>query len=133
MTPAQRAANITRAKALAIPVQSCVAARLRPDHLFAGVRTKDELTGLLKALVIVLAEAADPVTLRAVVAEADDGRPEAADRMTMLRKAHTECADLKYAGAEIPLRLKLLEREYHTEVKRLQREAAAWNEAVRVA
>ena len=102
MTPAQRAANITRAKALAIPVQSCVAARLRPDHLFAGVRTKDELTGLLKALVIVLAEAADPVTLRAVVAEADDGRPEGADRMTMLRKAHTECADLKYAGRRYP-------------------------------
>jgi len=68
MTPQQRAALIARAKSLAIPVASCVAARLRPDHLLRDA-SRDELA----ALVIVLAEAADPVVLREVVKAQDDG------------------------------------------------------------
>ena len=41
MTPQDRARLIARAKALAVPVASCVAARLRPDHLRRGL-TEDE-------------------------------------------------------------------------------------------
>jgi hypothetical protein len=67
MTPARKAALITRAKAVAIPVASCVAARLRPDHLLPSLSRAE-----LMALVIVLAEAADPAVLREVVhAEGD--------------------------------------------------------------
>jgi len=72
LTPADRAALIARAKAKAIPVASCVAASLRPDHLFADVAPED-LEGILKALVIILAEACDPVRLREVVSARDDG------------------------------------------------------------
>lgn len=68
MNPADRDALIARAKALAIPVASCVAASIRPDHLLS-VRSRDELM----ALVIVLAEATHPVRLREAVRAGDDG------------------------------------------------------------
>lgn len=68
MTPADRAVLIATAKRLAIPVASCVAASIRPDHLLSA-RSRDELM----ALVIVLAEAAHPVRLREVVQAGDDG------------------------------------------------------------
>jgi hypothetical protein len=111
MNRVERDALIVRAKAIATPVVSCVAARLRPDHLLAR-RTKAELA----ALVIVLAEAADPVTLRAVVAEQDDDRtPGATDRTVMLRKAHAEVQRMRIAGEALPLRLKLLDGEYRRE------------------
>lgn len=72
MTPARRTALIAAAKAKAVPVASCVAASIRPDHLLADVDTED-LTDLLKALVIVLAEGADPVRLREACRAGDDG------------------------------------------------------------
>lgn len=68
MTPQQRTALITRAKQLAVPVASCVAASIRPDHLLRDVTDP----AVLLALITVLAEAADPVRLREVV-KADDG------------------------------------------------------------
>lgn len=107
MTPAQRNALIARAKRLAIPVTSCVAASLRPDHLLAA-RTRAELL----ALVVVLAEAADPVKLKAVTeAPGDTGLPPMS-REDMLRAAHAEYSRLLRAGEPVPARLRLLNSEY---------------------
>lgn len=69
MNPRHRIALIAAAKSAAVPVASCVAARVPPDHLLEG-RSWEELA----ALVIVLAEAADPVRLRAITEEPEDGR-----------------------------------------------------------
>jgi hypothetical protein len=68
----RRAALIARAKLKAGPIASCVAASIRPDHLLADVDPED-LTDLLKALVVVLAEGADPVRLRDACAAGSDG------------------------------------------------------------
>lgn len=72
VTPADRAAFLARAKLKAGPIASCVAASIRPDHLFADVAPED-LTPLLMALVVVLAEGADPVRLREACRAGDDG------------------------------------------------------------
>lgn len=72
MTPATRARLIAAAKRKAVPVASCVAASVRPDHLFADVAPED-LTPLLMALIVVLAEGADPVRLREACRAGDDG------------------------------------------------------------
>jgi hypothetical protein len=113
---AERAGLIAAAKRKAIPVASCVAASLRPDHLFADVAPED-LEGLLKALVVVLAAAADPVTLRAVVATPDDGHPDPASRD--LKAAHAECNRLRKAGLPIPTRVRLLEAQYQRQVRQV--------------
>ncbi len=119
MTPRQRAQLIAAAKNIAVPVHSCVAANLRPDHLLAA-RTREELM----AVVIVLAEAADPVRLRAVtLAPGDEGMP-VIDRVAALRAGHSEYVRLHRAGSEVPLRVRLAEREYRQENKR-RLEAAA--------
>ena len=110
MTPDARAALIAAAKRKAIPVASCVAARISPDHLKLREMGVD---GLL-ALVLVLAAAADPVALRAVVGTPDDGYPDAAERN--LRAAHAECNRLRAAGEVIPTRVRLLEAEYQRSV-----------------
>lgn len=68
MDRARRLALIARAKRLAVPVASCVAASVRPDHLLRDA-SRDELA----ALVIVLAEGSDPVRLREVCRAGDDG------------------------------------------------------------
>ncbi len=117
MTPGQRAALIAAAKRKAVPVASCVQASLRPDHLFADVPPED-LEGLLMALVVVLAEAADPHALQAVVSVSDDdGRPDLSRRDVMLRKAHTEVVLLVRKGQPVPARLRMLDREYRRVVK----------------
>lgn len=72
MDRSRRTALIAAAKRKAVPVASCVAASIRPDHLFADVDPED-LTPLLMALVIVLAEGADPVRLREACRAGDDG------------------------------------------------------------
>lgn len=112
MTPESRSAAVAVAKSKAVPVASCVAARLRPDHLGLRQMSQDELI----ALVLVLAAAADPVALRAVVAAPDDGYPDASERN--LKAAHAECNRLRAAKQPVPTRVALLEAEYQRTVPR---------------
>jgi len=115
VTRAQRAYAIHWAKSLATPVVSCVQARLSPAHLLDRCSRDD-----LAALVIVLAEAADPGVLRAVVTSGDDdGRPDLSRRDVALRKAHTEVVLLVRQKLPVPERLRMLDREY----RRKNREA----------
>lgn len=111
MNAADRAALIARAKQVAIPVASCVAARVRLDHL----RLREMGQDGLEALVLVLAAAADPVALRAVVAEPDDGYPDA--RARSLKAGHAEHNRLRTAGQVVPTRVRLLEAEYQRSVR----------------
>ena len=110
MNAAERAALIAWAKRKATPVASCVAARIRLDHLSLRDASYDELL----ALVVVLSDAVDPVALRAVTEGKDDGSPAVTDRDLMLRKAHAECVRLRDGRREVPLRLRLLDAEYMT-------------------
>lgn len=111
MTPLQRADLIARAKQLAVPAVSCVRADIRMDHLFAGVSGED-FPALLLALVVVLAECADPVRLKAVTqAPGDEGMPPQG-RADVLRNAHAEYARLKRNGLPIPSRVRILNSEY---------------------
>lgn len=110
MTPAEaarRAALIAGAKSRAVPVASCVAASLRPDHLLSE-RTWDELA----ALVIVLAAAADHQKLADIAADTDDGKPLPGARERALRKAHAEVTRLRNRKLLVPKRLMELERQY---------------------
>lgn len=108
MTRIDRAALMARARSLAIPVHSCVTARIRPDHLIGEeAASRDELA----ALVILLAEAADPARLRAVVNATEDG-PDVTDEELRLRTAHAQSGVLRRAGQPVPLRLRLLDSEY---------------------
>jgi hypothetical protein len=121
---ARRADLIAAAKAIAGPVTAAVQARLHPGHHLQD-RTWDELA----ALVIVLAEAADPAVLRAIAEAEDDGRPAVDRRDVMLRTAHTQAqAWRRRTGEDLPARLAMLEREYyrvyHAKVARPRREAA---------
>jgi hypothetical protein len=123
-------ALIARAKSLAIPVASCVAASLRPDHLLRastkdGLLAKDELL----ALVIVLAEAADPVRLREVVAAGEDEVTPPDPRELVLRRAHADAASLRSRGLPVPPVLGLLECEYLSGRKAAQRAREAAKEA----
>ena len=119
MNTAQRAALIARAKSLATPVVSCVAASIRPSHLLAGA-SRDELM----ALVVVLAEAADHGRLREVTeAPGDTGMPPP-DRRDVLRRAHAEYQRLLRGGQPVPRRVRVLESEYRQSNKR-RRESAA--------
>ncbi len=112
MTPAERAALVSRAKSLAGPVASCVAARVRTDHLLSGL-SWDELA----ALVVVLADAADPVWLREVTVSGDD-EPPLSKREVLLRKAHARAVALRAAGMEVPAEVRLLDSEYRRDRKR---------------
>lgn len=120
LTHAERTDLITRAKAIAVPVASCVAASLRPDHLLAGCSR-----GELAALVIVLAEAADPARLHAVAEAEDDASPVIGLAEVRLRKAHAEFQRHRVAGITVPASLARLEREYQRISKRRRREMAA--------
>ena len=116
MTRIDRAALMARARSLAIPVHSCVSARIRPDHLIGPeAASRDELA----ALVILLAEAVDPARLRAVVAASEDG-PDFTDEDVRLREAHRQVNALRRAGRPVPLRLGALDSRY-----RMKRRAAA--------
>ena len=125
MTPSDRAALITRAKQLAIPVASCVAASIHPGHLTTGC-TRDELA----ALVVVLAEAVDPVRLRAVVAATEDSpSPPPPGRELMLRRAHADVSSLREQDLPVPPQLALLECEYQNGQRQARRERTAAREA----
>lgn len=113
------AAPLDRAKSLAIPVASCVAARIRPDHLIGNASWEE-----LAALVVVLAEAADPVRLRAVVDAREDG-PDITDRDVMLRKAHAHAVALRKAGMAVPVRVRALDNEYRERCRELRETEAA--------
>jgi hypothetical protein len=119
VTRIDRAALMARARSLAIPVHSCVTARIRPDHLIGrDAASRDELA----ALVILLAEAADPVRLRAVVNATEDG-PDVTDGELRLREGHAQVNALRRAGRPVPLALRVLDSQY-----RRGREAAAAEE-----
>jgi hypothetical protein len=77
-----RATLITRAKRAAVPVANCVAARVCPGHVLAGM-TWDELA----ALVVVLADAVDHRVLADVIAGRDDGRDNQFRERDRVRKA----------------------------------------------
>lgn len=122
MNAATRAALIAAAKARATAVVSCVQARLSPHHVL-DTCSRDDLV----ALVAVLAEAVDPIVLRAVVSvRDDDGRPDLDRRDAMLRKAHTEVVLLVRRGQAVPDRLRNLDREYRRRNREAgERDAAA--------
>ncbi len=123
LSHAERTALITRAKSLAVPVASCVAASLRPDHLLADA-TWDELA----ALVIVLAEAADRQCLQAIAAAGEDQCAVTGLHELRLRQAHTEVRRLRkdgIAAEDMPQYLVRLEREYQRVSKRRRRAEAA--------
>jgi hypothetical protein len=111
-----RAALMARARSLAIPVHSCVTARIRPDHLIGReAASRDELA----ALVILLAEAADPARLRAVVEAVEDELP-AVDEAARLRTAHAQVQALRAAHRRVPAGLRVLDAEYHQRRRRLR-------------
>lgn len=119
MTRAARDDLISWAKRRAVPVASCVAARIRPDHLIGDATRKE-----LLALVLVLAEAADPVTLRAVVGASEDG-PDITDEDVRLLKAHAHAEALRKAGMPLPVQVRALDSEYRRRRKAAAAEAAA--------
>lgn len=122
MTPAQRPALIAKAKRIAIPVASCVAARLRPDHLRRGL-TEDEAW----ALIVVLAECADMGRLRAVTsAPGDEGIPRQGER-EILRAVHAERARLERAGLPVPYAVLAADGRYRADVRRRRIGAAGGN------
>ena len=115
MNTAARASLIAAAKARATAVVSCVQARLSPSHVLAACSRDD-----LQALIIVLAEAADPAVLRAVVGvRDDDGRPDLTRRQTKLREAHSQVVQLRKARADVPEQLRVLDNAYRLEQKKI--------------
>src|ERR1700748_1211150 len=120
-----RAALIAAAKARATAVVSCVQARLSPSHILDGCTQAD-----LRALVIVLAEAADPGVLRAVVeVRDDDGRPDMTRYQAKLREAHSQVVQLRKARQHVPEQLRVLDNAYRLEQKKAQAAAAGEQDA----
>ena len=109
-----------RARDLAIPVASCMAAGVGTGHLLDGL-TRDELAALVNLLA--LAASTDPVRLRAVVTGGDGITPAMISREVLLRKAHAEAVRLRKAKREVPERVLVLDNEY-----RWGRKKAAWRE-----
>lgn len=120
LTPADRDALVARAKSLAVPVTSCVAARIPPAHLI-GDMTRDELA----ALVIVLAEAVDPVRLRTTVRAVDDGAPGLTDLDLKCRAAHTEAGRLRSRRLPVPPAVSRLDGIYRSRLKATRKADAA--------
>lgn len=120
MNAATRATLIAAAKARATAVVSCVQARLSPSHILDGCTEAD-----LRALVIVLAEAADPGVLRVVVdVRDDDGRPDMTRYQAKLREAHSQVVQLRNAKKYVPDHLRVLDNAYKAEQKKAQAAAA---------
>ena len=115
MNAAARAPLVAAAKARATAVVSCVQSRLSPCHILDRCSRDD-----LVALVVVLAEAADPAVLRAVVdVRDDDGRPDLTRLDAKLREAHSQVVMLVRRKQHVPQQLRVLDREY----RRRNREA----------
>ena len=129
MTTSAEDRRIAAMKAKATPVVSCVGARLSPLRLLAGCSWLD-----LYALVLVLAEAADPVKLRAVV-EATEDSTEVTEMDLVLRKAHRKAQDLRALGlriADMPADVARGERAYlrrRKVARRLETQAATTGKA----
>ena len=109
-----------RARDLAIPVASCMAAGVGTGHLLDGL-TRDELAALVNLLAF--AASTDPVRLRAVVTAGDGMTPAMISREVLLRRAHAEAVRLRKAKREVPERVMVLDNEY-----RGGRKKAAWRE-----
>jgi hypothetical protein len=125
MTPADRAAAIAAAKRKACAVVNCVAAKnARGVSLHLG-----GLPAEVAALVLVLAEAADPARLAAVCAAVDDGTPadqprgaeSDSERLERLRVARNTRDRLRAAGEPVEARTEADAREYARLRKRAQR------------
>ena len=119
MNAADRALLVAAAKAKATAVVSCVQARLSPSHVLGDCPAD------LQALIIVLAEAADPAVLRAVVGVSDDdGRPDLTRHQAKLREAHSQVVQLRKARAYVPEQLRVLDNAYRLGQKKAAGEAA---------
>jgi hypothetical protein len=113
---ATRASLIAAAKARATAVVSCVQARLSPHHVL-DTCSRDDLV----ALIMILAEAADPGILRAVVTVAeDDGRPDLTRHQAKLREAHSQAVQLRKARQPIPEQIRVLDNAYRLAQKQEQ-------------
>ena len=116
MNAAVRASLVATAKARATAVVSCVQARLSPAHVLDKCSAAD-----LRALVVVLAEAADPAVLRAVVGvRDDDGRPDLTRHQAKLREAHSQVVQLRKAREFVPESLRVLDSAYRMEQAKAQ-------------
>jgi hypothetical protein len=111
---------IAWAKARVVPVQSCVTASLRPDHLLSEASWEQ-----LAALVIVLAEAADPVKLRAVVSARDITVAPGTDRWSVLKMVYAERRRLERHGQPIPAAIEAGYLEYLSEGRKRRLRARA--------
>jgi hypothetical protein len=117
MTPAERDALIARAKFVAPVVVKCVEGRLSPGHITRKLSREE-----IEALVLVLADAVDPVRLRVVVSADEDG-PDVTDRDLLLRRAHADAKAYRRDGKPVPEHVRRLDNEYHERGK-LRRTAA---------
>ena len=121
MTPPRAAAPyltgslLASAKQAAFPVVTCVHNRLRPYRLL-----RDKSWAELYALVVVLADAADPAAVWEVANMPDDGSEKAA-RAAVLRKAHAKAEAYREMRKKVPPHLVVLEREYWRWRKQEQR------------
>jgi hypothetical protein len=120
MNTAERDALIARAKSLAAPAASCASAGISAGHLL-----REASPELLRALVNVLAAAADPVRLRAVTRAPGGVVVLPADRARVLRRAHAEFTRLVRAGLPVPFALRAVDGEYRADVRRRRKTAAA--------
>ena len=107
ITNAARAALIGWAKQKAPVVASRIAVSIPVDHII-GDATWEQLA----ALVVVLAESADPVRLRIITSAQDVMIGRDTDRAVTLRAAHAEVRRLRYHNQPVPSRIAALEREY---------------------
>ena len=103
---------IGQAKGRAAPLHSCVRARVQPGHLIGTDTGVEELL----ALVIVLAEVADPRRLAELVKLPGD-QGLAVGRDALLQAAHAQVWHLRKAGQPVPTRLGVLENEYQADRK----------------
>lgn len=120
MTPAYRASLIARAKRAAEPVARSVAGGLPVDWLIGDMDREQ-----LLALVLVLADAADPARLRAVVRAEDDDAPGVTDADLKLRAAHAEAVRLRKAKRPVPFQVRVLDTAYC----QARKQARAWRQS----
>ena len=104
-----------RARDLAIPVASCMAAGVGTGHLLDGL-SRDELSALVNLLAF--AASTDPVRLRAVVSGGDGMTPAMISREVLLRRAHAEAVRLRAAKREVPRPVRVLDTEYRESRRR---------------
>ena len=119
MTGVDRDALVARAKQLAVPVANCTAAGIPPSHLIGDASWHE-----LFALVLVLADAADPARLRAVCAARDGGgTPEG--EWERLRRAHAKAEAMRRAGIPRPLTLRAADGQYRARLRAARKLAVA--------